>query len=79
MTMIIIILTKLVLNHETAFDEVVNIKVRRSLQHNSESARLTLKRPGGGSPPQDFRVLAVLSETKLWLSKLHVIIIFNAA
>ena len=28
-------------------------------------------------PPQDFRALAMLSGTKLWLSNLHVIIIFG--
>ena len=38
---------------------------------------LTLKRPGGGFPPQDIRAIAVLSGTKLRLLNLHVIIIFD--
>ena len=38
---------------------------------------LTLKRPGGGFPPQDIRAIAVFSGTKLWLLNLHVIIIFD--
>ena len=38
---------------------------------------LTLKRLGGGFPPQDIRAIAVFSGTKLWLLNLHVIIIFD--
>ena len=38
---------------------------------------LTLKRKGGGFPPQDIRAIAVLSGTKLRLLNLHVIIIFD--
>ena len=42
-----------------------------------KSPLLTLKRPGGGFPPQDIRAIAMFSGTKLWLLNLHVIIIFD--